>query len=72
MGLGEVSDDRAVVRESSSGQGKGKGKMGKNGEERDDDSHYFESYSYNGTRVFISAWIERANTDHSSQKSTRL
>lgn len=48
MGLGEVSADQVIVRESSSGKGKGKGKIGKDGEERDDDSHYFESYSYNG------------------------
>lgn len=37
MGL-DGSEEEVVVR-------KGKGKEG---EERDDDSHYFESYAYNG------------------------
>lgn len=52
MGLGEVANE--VIVHAPSSMGKGKGKLGKNGEERDDDSHYFESYSYNGACVALS------------------
>lgn len=42
MGLEAVANDDKVVIKKDGGEGEGKGK------ERDDDSHYFESYAYNG------------------------
>lgn len=50
MGLDSVAKDEVVV-------GENKGvvedvKVDGKGKERDDDSHYFESYAYNGAYTF--------------------
>lgn len=47
MGLESVAKDEVVVKKNKGmvEEGKGDGK----GKERDDDSHYFESYAYNGS-----------------------
>ena len=50
MGLDSVAKDEVVVKKS-----KGVAedvKVDGKGKERDDDSHYFESYAYNGADTF--------------------
>lgn len=55
MGLADIArEDEKTIVHSLRENLKGKGKIGKDGEERDDDSHYFESYSYNGSSFFLS------------------
>lgn len=62
MGLVDVVNDQSIIIKASGSHNKhGKGK-GVNGEDRDDDSHYFESYSYNGA-LCLTPIASRQSTD---------